>query len=118
GFELTTTGLNSTKSARLRNFGQSVGDVDELISSPVDLSSESQVTLSFRYAHKRRNTSDDDKLRLYVTNTCGDAWAIRKTILMSIASPVQSTTFTPSSESDWTTVHVTNITSSYLVDNF
>lgn len=118
GFELTTTGLNSTKSARLRNFGQTAGDVDELISSPVDLSNESQVTLSFRYAHKRRNTNDDDKLRLYITNTCGDAWAIRKTILMSIASPVQSTTYTPSSESDWTTVHVTNITSSYLVDNF
>lgn len=118
GFELTTTGLNSTKSARLRNFGQAAGDIDELISSPVDLSNESQVTLSFRYAHKRRNTNDDDKLRLFITNTCGDAWAIRKTILMSIASPVQSTTFTPSSENDWTTVHVTNITSSYLVDNF
>lgn len=118
GFELTTVGLNSSKSARLRNFGQTVGDIDELISSPVDLSSESQVTLSFRYAHKRRNTSDDDKLRLFVTKDCGDVWAIRKTILMSITSPVQSTTFVPSSESDWTTVHVTNITSSYLVDDF
>lgn len=119
GFELTTTtGLNSAKSARLRNYGQTAGNIDELISSPVDLSGVSQVTLSFRYAHARRNTSDDDKLKLYITNSCGDAWAVRKTLLLSQTSPVQSTTYTPASESDWTTIHVTNITSSYLVDNF
>lgn len=118
GFELTTTGLNSAKSARLRNFGQTEGNIDELISSPVDLSGISQVTLSFRYAHARRNSSDDDKLKVYVTNTCGASWAVRKTISLSLTSPVQSTTYTPASGSEWTTVHVTNITSSYLVDNF
>lgn len=119
GFELaTSTGLNSSKSARIVNFGQTVGDIDELVSSPVDLSGISQVTLSFRYAHKRRNTSDGDKLRLFATNTCGDSWAIRKTLLLSSTSSVQTTAFTPTSESEWTTVHVTNITSSYLVDNF
>lgn len=118
GFEITSTGLNSSKSAKLMNYGQTSGNIDELISSPVDLSGTSQVTLSFRYAHARRNTSDDDKLKLYISNTCGDAWAVRKTILLSMTSPVQSSTFTPASESDWTTVHVTNITSSYLVDNF
>ena len=119
GFEITSSaGLNSTKSARLRNYGQTAGDIDELIASPVDLSGVSQVTLSFRYAHKRRNTSDDDQLKLHITKDCGDNWAVRRTILFSISSPVQSSSFTPSSESDWTTVHVTNITSSYLVDNF
>ncbi len=119
GFELTTsTGLNSSKSARLMNFGQTAGDVDELVSSPVDLSGVSQVTLSFRYAHKRRNTNDDDKLRVLVSNTCGDSWAIRKTLLLASTSAVQGSTFTPATESDWTTVHVPNITSSYLVDNF
>ena len=119
GFELTTsTGLNSSKSARLMNFGQTAGDVDELVSSPVDLSGVSQVTLSFRYAHKRRNTNDDDKLRVLVSNTCGDSWAIRKTLLLASTSAFQGSTFTPATESDWTTVHVPNITSSYLVDNF
>jgi len=117
GFELTTTGLNSTKSTRLRNFGQTSGDIDELIASPIDLSNASQVTLSFRYAHKRRNTSDGDILRLFATKDCGNSWAIRKTMLLT-SSPVQVAAFTPSSESDWTTVHVINITSTYLVDNF
>ena len=118
GFEISNTGLNSSKSARLMNLNQTVGDVDELIASPVDLSGVSQVTLSFRYAHKRRNSSDDDKLRVLITNTCGDSWAIRKTLLLASTSSIQGTSFTPSSENDWTTVHVTNITSSYLVDDF
>ena len=119
GFELATSvGLNSAKSARLMNYGQAAGDLDELVSSPVDLSGISQVTLSFRYAHKRRNTSDEDKLRVLVTNSCGDSWAIRKTILLASTSSVQGSSFTPSTESDWTTIHVTNITSSYFVDNF
>ena len=118
GFELANTGLNSSKSARLLNYNQSVGDVDELVASPVDLSTISQVTLSFRYAHKRRNSSDDDKLRVLITNNCGDSWAIRKTLLLSTTSSIQGSSFSPSSESDWTTIHVTNITSSYLVDDF
>lgn len=119
GFDLATSvGLNSAKSARLLNFGQAEGDLDELVSAPVDLSAASQITLSFRYAHKRRNTSDDDKLRVYVTSTCGDSWSIRKTMSLATSSSVQATAFTPASESDWTTVHVVNITSSYFVDNF
>ena len=118
GFELANTGLNSSKSARLMNYNQSAGDIDELIASPVDLSNISQVTLSFRYAHKRRNSSDEDKLRVLISNTCGDSWVIRKTLLLAATSAVQGSSFTPSSESDWTTVHVTNITASYLVDNF
>jgi PKD repeat protein len=118
GFELGTVGLNSAKSARLVNYNQAAGDIDELVASPVDLSGVSQVTLSFRYAHKRRNTSDDDKLRVLISGTCGDSWAIRKTLLLSATSAVQGSSFTPASENDWTTVHVTNITSSYFVDNF
>lgn len=118
GFVLGTTGLNSAQSAKLTNYGQAAGDVDELVSSPVDLSGVSQVTLSFRYAHKRRNTSDDDQLKIYLTSNCGDSWSLRKTILFSSVSAVQGTSFTPSSSNDWTTVHMTNVTSSFWVDNF
>lgn len=118
-FELAaSTGLNSSKSARLMNFGQAAGGFDELVSSPVDLSGASQITLSYRYAHKRRNTSDADVLRVYVTNNCGDVWNVRNTRLLSSTSAVQGTSFTPASASDWTTVHMTNITGSYFVDNF
>ncbi|MDX2360645.1 MAG: M43 family zinc metalloprotease [Crocinitomicaceae bacterium] len=120
GFQLATVGLNSSQSARLLNNGQTTGNVDELISAPVDLSGiTGSMTLSFRYAHKRKNSSDDDWLRVYVTDDCGDNWAIRKTVHgIQLSTAVQSTSFTPSSESDWTTVHMTNVTSQFWVDKF
>ena len=121
GFELTTTtGLNSTKSARLRNHGQASGSIDELISSPVDLSGvATNMTLSYRYAYKRRTTGDNDVLRVLVTNDCGESWAIRNTQLLHLITPeVQSAAYTPANDSEWTTVHITAINSAYFVDNF
>lgn len=121
GFELeSSVGLNSAKSARLLNHGQMSGSIDQLIASPVDLSNvASTLTFSYRYAYKRRNTSDGDVLRLKVSNDCGETWTIRNTRLLYIVTPdVQSSPFTPVSEDDWTTIHVTTINSTYFVDNF
>ncbi len=120
GFELeTNAGHTGTKSARLSNFGENEGTIDELVSMPVDLTGVPVVTLSFRYAYKRRNSSDQDWLRVQVTNNCGDSWATRRTLTgFQLSEDIQSTPFTPSVIQDWTTVHVTNITGVYFVDNF
>jgi PKD repeat protein len=120
GFELeTTTGHTGTKCARLINNGQPDGTLDELSANALDLSNVSQLTLSFRYAYKRKNSSDDDWFRVFVTNDCGDNWAVRKTLHgFQLSTLTQSSSFTPSSQADWTTVHMTNITSSYWVDDF
>lgn len=121
GFILATnTGHTGTKCAKLGNNGQAVGTFDELIAAPVDLSGiSSAVTLSYRYAYKRKNTSDDDWFRVYVTSDCGENWDLRKTQHgFQLSSLTQTSQFTPSSQDDWTTVHMTNITSGYWVDNF
>lgn len=119
-WEITSTGLGSTQSARLMNYNQPLGGLDELVSAPVDLSSISgSMTLSFRYAYKRKNSSDDDYLRVYVTNDCGDSWAIRKTLHgFQLSSDISAATYTPASDADWVTVHMTNVTSAYWVNNF
>jgi PKD repeat protein len=122
-FEVTnTTGLGSAQSAKLANFGQAAGNVDELISSPVDLSSISSatnMTLSFRYAYHQRNSNNDEWLKVFATNDCGETWVQRKTIHGTfLGDQVSTSAWTPSSNSDWTTVHMTNITSSYWVSNF
>lgn len=119
-FELeSTTGHTGTKCAKLMNFNQAAGSTDELVSMPVDLSNVSQLTLTFRYAYKRRNSNDDDWFRVLVTNDCGDNWTIRKTLHgVQLSSQTQSSSFIPSSQDNWTTVHMTNITSSYWVNNF
>jgi hypothetical protein len=77
------------------------------------------MTLSFRYAYKRRNSGDDDRLQVFITNDCGENWALRKTLHGSILSPlVQSSSFSPASANDWTTVHMPNVTNNYWADNF
>jgi len=104
----------------LLNNNQQTGTIDELVSAPVDLSGiTGSMTLSFRYAYKRKNSSDDDYFRVRVTSDCGDSWATRKTLHgFQLTSETQTSSFTPSSEADWTTVHMTNITSAYWTDKF
>ena len=118
-----TTSHSGTKCVRLTNFGQAGANSDELISSPVDLSNVTAgtggVTLSFRYAYRKRLTSDVEWLKVFITSNCGDTWVQRKTINGSQLSPIAvSSAWTPTTTADWTTVHMINVTSDYWVDNF
>jgi PKD repeat protein len=122
-FELNTTfGHTGTKSARLINFGQPAGQTDELISSPVDLSvlqSTDDITLSFRYSYVKRYASNDEWLKVFISPDCGVSWAQRKTIHGTLLSPLaQNSSWVPSSVDDWTTIHMTNITSNYFTGDF
>lgn len=121
GFEINNNvGLNSTQSVSIMNNGEDEGYFDELISAPVDLSTvTNNMTLSFRYAYKRKNGNDDDWFRVFASNDCSETWVIRKTLHgFQLSSDQQTSAFTPTSESDWKTVHMTNITSNFFVDNF
>jgi PKD repeat protein len=122
-WQVTNTAAKSgVQSARLLNYGQASESIDELISSPVDLSgvtSAEDVTLSFRYAYRKRNSSDVEWLKVFLTSNCGDTWVQRKTIFGDqLSSLTNSTSWTPSGSQDWVTVHMTNITSSYFVKDF
>lgn len=117
---ISTVGLTSSKSVRLMNSNQPIGTIDELVSAPVDLSGiTGSMTLSFRYAYKRKSSQDDDYLRVYVTGDCGDSWAIRKTLHgAQIGTATQAAAYVPASDNEWTTVHMTNITDTYWAENF
>ena len=115
----TTTGHTGTKSAKLVNFGQVAGGTDELISSPVDLSGSTSVTLSFRYAYRKRATANIEYLKVFLTKDCGENWVQRKTLSgNAFSSTVVSTSWTPTSQADWVTVHMINVTTDYLVNDF
>jgi PKD repeat protein len=118
-----TIGHSGTKCAKLINFGQSGSNIDALIASPVDLGSVSsqggQVTLSFRYAYRKKTSADLEYLKVFVTNDCGGNWVQRKTLSgNALGTSTSTTSWAPSSVSDWVTVHMINITSEYWVDNF
>jgi PKD repeat protein len=122
-FEITTTASHSgSKSAKLQNHGQSGANKDELVSAPIDISGvdpiTENVTLSFRYAYRKRNASNDEWLKVFISANCGDSWVQRKTLHGDQLSPlVVSSSWTPQ-QADWTTVHMTNVTANYFSENF
>ncbi|PWH85337.1 M43 family zinc metalloprotease [Brumimicrobium oceani] len=120
-FDLTTTAaFTGSKSVMLKNFGQSPENFDALVSSPVDLSTvTTQTTLSFRYAYRKRSSSNDEWLRIFISNDCGDNWVQRKTIRgNALGDQVASSSWKPTMQEDWVTVHMLNITSAYWSSNF
>lgn len=123
GWQLHTgTGYTGNQCAKIVNFGQSAGNVDDMMSSPIDLSSinsSTGVTMSFRYSYVKRYTSNNEVLKVYVTPNCGENWAPRKTISGSqLSATAQNSAWTPTSQTNWETVHMTNITSGYWTDEF
>ncbi len=117
----TNAGYSGTHSVRMKNQGISAGLVDELLGPTVDLSQDSSVVLTFRYAFARRTSTDDDALRVYVSKDCGYTWTLRKQLKGSTDLPTvtdQNAAFTPSGPEQWQQCTITNITSSYLVSDF
>jgi PKD repeat protein len=116
------TGHSGTQCAKIVNFGQATGNVDELISAPIDLSvvpSTGLVTLSFRYAYRKKTASDIEYLKVFISKDCGSTWVQRKTLGgNTLSNQTSSTTWKPSQSSEWITVHMTNVTSTYFVENF
>ncbi|WP_341899788.1 M43 family zinc metalloprotease [Fluviicola taffensis] len=117
-----TAAKTGTNSAKLDNFSQTNGQIDELISGPIDLSSITSgtgVTLSFRYAYRKKISSNTDLLKVFLTKDCGEVWDVRKTLTAATMSGTSTATsaWTPTA-ADWVTVHMTNVTSVYWNDNF
>jgi len=117
-----TTGYSGNQCAKLMNFGQAPSNIDELISAPIDLSvvpATGTVTLSFRYAYRKKLAADYEYLKVFITGDCGETWVQRKTLGGSQLSSLTATTsWKPTTQADWTTVHMTNVTSNYFQQNF
>ena len=118
----TTAGKTGTNSAKLENFNQTASQIDELESRSIDLSgitSQTNATLSFRYAFRKRTAANNDNLKVYASKDCGETWDIRRTLTAATMSGTSTatTSWTPT-QADWVTVHVTNITTAYWNENF
>jgi PKD repeat protein len=117
-----TAAKTGTNSAKLDNFSQTAGQIDELISGPIDLSSITSATgatLSFRYAFRKKTSTNNEVFKVFLSKDCGDVWDVRKTLTASTMSGTTTATsaWTPVA-ADWVTVHMTNVTSAYWVSNF
>ena len=118
----STVGNSGTRSAKLINFGQTGPNIDELTSAPIDLSvipSTGLVTLSFRYSYRKKVSNDNEYLKVFISKDCGATWMQRKTLGgTGLSSLTSATSWKPTQQSDWVTVHMTNVTNTFFVQNF
>ena len=122
-FKITSnTSYTGEKSIQLKNFDQSIGNIDEIVSSTIDLSSiksTDSVTLSFRFAYRKKSSSNHERLLVLISNDCGATWQTRKILSSNnLGEEIDDESWSPSSKQDWITVSMENITSQYWVNNF
>ncbi|MGZ4033295.1 MAG: M43 family zinc metalloprotease [Bacteroidia bacterium] len=109
-----TTG---TKSVRIVNASTSDGQIDELVSPPIDMSmiTGTSPSLTFKVAYAQLTSTSSDKLQVYVSTNCTTNWVLRKSITgasLSTAGIVSSGSFVPT-PSQWAmqTVNLSGYTS-------
>ena len=120
GFKLvSSSSFSGSYAIKLDNSTASQGDIDELISSSLDLSNLSSATLSFKYAFSKKNSQNTDYMQIYASRDCGETWFLRKFISSSTIATHPNTyaSYSPSSD-DWETVNISGISSAYLVSDF
>ncbi|MFD1551518.1 hypothetical protein DNU06_03560 [Putridiphycobacter roseus] len=122
GWEVTnSTGSTGNHSLFLNNYSANGIDVDKFISGAIDLgnlTANHTVAFEFKYAYHKKDALDDEYLKFFVSNDCGETWVLRKSIHGSfLNSNVQNSSYAPADE-DWKTVVVNNINDVYFVPNF
>lgn len=117
---VTGVGASGTKCIKLDNFAfNNVGGKDNILSKTYDLTGVGNVEIRFKYAYKKRAAANNEKLKIFISNNCGQSWVLRKQISGStLGSAISTTAYNSPSASDWTDVVVDNIVSSYYTQGF
>lgn len=120
GWEINNlASANGNSSVWINNRYNDEGQMDEIISQPIDISDFEEVAISFKYAYAERNTDNNERLRLYVSKDCGQIWSLRKSLQGNSFSTIDNTTgvnWFPGDD-DWVDVSTTNILENYYVSN-
>lgn len=115
------TGFESTQSVWINSALNTTGKIDELVSPVLDLTNTNSALLTFKVAYAQKSEVNDDRLRLYISNNCGESWTMRgqwkgSTTLPSV--PPTEEFFIPADESEWQMFEVSNITPAFYGPNF
>lgn len=115
----TGVAYSGSNCLKMNNYGNDTIQKDDLLSNTIDLSNYSSATITFRVAYCQRSSGTLDKLSLYVSTNCGQTWSPRfaKAGSALATSTTQSSSFTPSSSSQWAEFSA-SLTSAYLTENF
>jgi PKD repeat protein len=115
-WELTNLAASTgSTSVMMKNFNTGINGRDELFSRPINLTGGSSLSVSFKYAFARKDTSNKDQLILYAMSACGGT-ALPK--FNAIGSALETTSITslpyfPATGSEWRTINSTIISAQY-----
>ena len=96
-------------SVMIDNFNSAINGKDELYSRAINLSGASGLSINFKYAFARKDTSNKDQLQLFGVTACGGTNISRFNAIGSLLEtvPVQATAFYPTQITDWKSVSAT-----------
>ncbi|UPT65746.1 MAG: PKD domain-containing protein [Sphingobacteriales bacterium JAD_PAG50586_3] len=99
----TGSGFNSWYSAKMTNYGNATGDLDELISPSFKLNNIPSPTLKFKVAYAQTSTSSTDMLKVFLSSDCGKTWTVRysKSGAALSTTSISGNPFTPSNNGQW-----------------
>lgn len=68
---------NGNFSVMINNSSENQGQMDEMISPSIDLSSMSDPILYFKVANAKRHSESTDGLEVYISTNCGESWTLQ-----------------------------------------
>ncbi len=102
---ITDVGFESSQSLVFENDTSADGRVVIAISEPVNLSGATTGYVAFRWASAKRQSEDNDLLRIFVSTNCGETWMPRSSQngigLLSTSYPHPDGAFVPASADEW-----------------
>jgi PKD repeat protein len=108
-----------SKCMMIDNFSYNGGGKDIFLSKTYDLSGVANAEIHFKYAYRQKTSGDVEKLKVYVSNNCGQSWSLRKQVIgTALSGSMTSTTAYTPAPADWMSYDVTNISAAYLTQGF
>lgn len=118
-WELTNVASASGNSCVMINNAQNgEGNDDELQSTTINLDLHQSASISFDYAFAKKNSSNNDRLVVKVSNNCGQTWLTKKSLSGSTfeTAPNTSGNFVPD-ETQWKTTTISSNSLSNFLDS-
>lgn len=114
----STSGI---KSLKLRNFTIDAGNTDEFISTTINATNTDSVVIMYKWAYANMVTETDDRLKISVSNDCGNTWSLRKMRRGTTNLPTANATnsqFTPTSADQWSSEAIIVTDPTYFTSQF
>jgi len=109
---------NGSYCLKLQNQGLAEGTKQTLESKTLNLSDSSKAYFTFKYAYARKNSSNNDFLRILGSYDCGKTWATRKIIYTNqLITAADQNNFVPT-YSEWKEANIVSLIGPFCVSNF